>query len=116
MGYRTFDQPSVENLKSIMGEDFKQIYRVYARDSQSRMEQLEQQLSGRSVDFEKVRLLAHSLKGSSSNVGALKMADLCYQLERMAMEETISTTFFPEIKSHYSQVKSELEGILSATL
>ena len=112
MSYLYFDQAVIDNLQTIMGEEFVELYRVYARDSQQRLEQLEQLLE-ESVHPEKIRLAAHSIKGSSANVGASGMASLCFQLEQMAQTDSLAEAgeLFEEIKSLYALMKPEIEAL-----
>lgn len=123
MTYRSFDETTVKNLQTIMGDDLFELYRVYARDSKVRIGQLESYLQAASgtanitdaskVDASKIRLAAHSLKGSSANVGASAMAELCFRLETMALENALqnSPPVLAEIKSLYQQMQPELTSL-----
>nr|MBP7323686.1 response regulator [Deltaproteobacteria bacterium] len=55
-------------------------------------------------DANELRNSAHSLKSSSANIGALKLAELCREIERQAKDNT-----FTAISEHVDQVIQEYE-------
>jgi len=64
-----------------------------------------------SNDSEKIRLLAHTIKGSAAQVGAEKMKQLSMELEEMGRENKLDNaqkTMAP-LKKAYSDVKSMIE-------
>jgi HPt (histidine-containing phosphotransfer) domain-containing protein len=68
-------------LKDIMGEDYPMLIDTYLKDSDQRLVQLQ----GAS-DPRVLREAAHSFKGSSSNMGATRLAGWCGQLEHLALD------------------------------
>jgi histidine phosphotransfer protein HptB len=74
------DMELVGELRDIMAEGFAALVESYERDSGQRLVAMQQALS--SDDRSSLRQLAHSLKGSSSNLGALEVTELCIALER----------------------------------
>jgi HPt (histidine-containing phosphotransfer) domain-containing protein len=52
----------------------------------------EERLQGLSVAVNATQILetAHSFKGSSSNMGAIRLAELCHDLEQRAKEKNLS--------------------------
>ncbi len=75
------DTRAFEQLKRNMG-DIRPVIRVFLESLPGRLEKLEE-AAGKS-DYETVRRLAHTLKGSSSQFGAAGLANLCMRVENMA--------------------------------
>ena len=113
MKYQYFDKTAVDNLKLIMGEDFVELFNAYSKDCKTRIENLDNLLKQTPLDYNRVRLLAHSLKGSSSNVGAVTMGELSCRLEQQAQEQAIDLCTFNAVKQHLSEMQLELDTIVS---
>ena len=75
------DARVLAKLRQNMG-NIDPVIRVFIDSLPQRLHQLEE-AAGR-VDFELVRRLAHTLKGSSSQFGAVCLAGLCQRVENMA--------------------------------
>ncbi|MFD1383420.1 Hpt domain-containing protein [Rhodanobacter aciditrophus] len=74
-----------KDYNSRMGENAELMALVaseYLRESEEIMDRLELAVAG--MDFEKVRSIAHRLKGASSEVSAQSLSDLCKRLEDAA--------------------------------
>jgi histidine phosphotransfer protein HptB len=69
-------------LKDIMEEEFPLLLETYLRDSQLQYQRIDEAWQNRSM--EDLRRNAHSLKGSSANIGAQQLAALCAELEMQA--------------------------------
>ena len=78
----------VEELVDIMEEDIGMLYETYIADSQEKIVELAEVF--KSDDYEVIRRLAHSIKGSSKNVGADGVADLLETIESDAKAESLS--------------------------
>ena len=113
--YEYFDATVMDTLYMIMGDDMVSLFSVYAKDSKLRLKDLETMV-GQAADPQAIRLAAHSLKGSSANVGAKPLADLCLRLENMAREESLAAaqSVVSDIKSLYYKMQVELEQIITA--
>jgi HPt (histidine-containing phosphotransfer) domain-containing protein len=61
-------------------------------------------------DLESLRSIAHSLKSSSANLGAMGFANLCHQLEDLAREQCLEPALaqLPGIEELMPRVLSEL--------
>ncbi|WP_444994869.1 Hpt domain-containing protein [Aliikangiella sp. IMCC44359] len=82
-------EPAIINeLKEIMGEDLNFLLEAYLTDSQENISQLHEAVDD--ACCEDVRQYAHSLKGSSRNVGATEVANYCEQLEGSAKQGDLS--------------------------
>lgn len=68
-------------LKEIMEDEFLVLLETYLSDSVKLLAEIDQAIN--SSDAEGLRSVAHSLKGSSANLGAIVLSDYCKQLEDM---------------------------------
>lgn len=76
------DPDVLATLRDIMGEDqFPVLVHTYLSDSEHRLAQL---LAA--TDARALRDAAHSFKGSSCNMGAAHLAQLCGELEHLPVE------------------------------
>lgn len=82
------DMDLVGELKDIMAEGFVTLVDSYQRDSAQRLAGMQDALVAE--DRGQLRQLVHSLKGSSSNLGAVKVAALCIVLEGRVAEAAIA--------------------------
>lgn len=73
------DQQALQELKGIMGDDFPLLIHTFITDSHQRLDAIRTALDKQ--DSDGLRRAAHSFKGSSGNLGALQVTDLCRQLE-----------------------------------
>lgn len=106
------DSQLVLELKQLLGDDFPDLVETFLKDSALRIEELE--LTIESTVAEDVRYAAHSFKGSSLNLGALRLSELCRHLEDMALQGRLyrSNECLERIKVEYSQVADELQAYL----
>jgi len=72
-------QNTIDRLQEATGDVFHEILDIYLKDAQKNLESIIASLL--SHDTEKLLRLAHTLKGSSRNVGAIELSDLCESLE-----------------------------------
>lgn len=78
------DKEVVSELQDVMGQDFQMLVDSFHRDGEQRLEALHSAFAA--GDLETLRRQAHSFKGSSGNLGAVRVFDLCMQLESLARE------------------------------
>lgn len=103
MGDR-LDQVLLAELEMIMEEEFPTLLETFLADAQKHYLQIGS--TWQKADLDGLRRSAHSLKGSSANVGASALADLCATLEAQAhAQETAST------EDCIRQLSSELEAV-----
>jgi len=86
-------------LKQNMG-NIDPVIRVFVDSLPQRLRQLEE-AAGR-LDFEVVRRTAHTLKGSSSQFGAVGLAGLCQRVENMAKNKKLE-----EVGPFLAQIRKE---------
>ncbi|KQZ92404.1 MULTISPECIES: Hpt domain-containing protein [unclassified Pseudomonas] len=73
------DPDALSALREVMEDGFSTLVDTFLADCEVRLQLLRQADTATQVIE-----AAHSFKGSSSNMGAVRLAELCGQLERMA--------------------------------
>ena len=96
----------LDELKMLMEDDFSILLETYIQDSDDRLQALDSAIS--SANSTEVRELAHSFKGSSANLGAQPLADICLTLETMGREGTLegAESAYDDLKKEYEQVRT----------
>jgi histidine phosphotransfer protein HptB len=106
--------PTILNeLREIMQGDLAFLLEAYIEDSIIQLRQLGEAVEA--SQCEQVRRIAHSLKGSSRNVGADRVAHLCEQLESAARVEQTQqwSSLLAEIKTAMTQTEQNILQELS---
>jgi HPt (histidine-containing phosphotransfer) domain-containing protein len=108
------DAAIVDELKELLGEDVGEVFDVYLDDSPKRLAEMRQCV--RSGDAESLWKAAHTLKGSSRNVGASALADLCADLEVAARQgfPADAEARVDAIESAFAEVAAEIKVLLKA--
>ncbi len=68
--------------------------------------------AARKKDIESVRLITHTLKSSSENVGAFSLAELCRSVEKTCVKGSIDEILVNQIYQNYSEVDKALKQVL----
>lgn len=99
------DYDALNSLKDVMEGEFGFLIETFILDSQSRLATLTELLENKDAD--QIRRTAHSFKGSCSNLGALRLASLCSNLERRALNQDFETlpADLTEIHHEFSLVR-----------
>ena len=79
---RLIDAIVFGKLRDLMGDDFPSLLDDYIKHSSSLMESIAQAIGEN--DTSEVHILAHSLKSSSQNVGAMSLSEMAQKLETMS--------------------------------
>ena len=112
------DPVAIENLRALNPGDndefLREIVGIYLDDTPVRIGELEASLTNR--DMEKFVRAAHSIKGSSANLGALALRAVAERLEHHARNHgwNDAPTMVDEVKTEFDLVKAELEKITAA--
>lgn len=72
-------------LEEVMEQDYPLLLDTFLSDSSARVDELH-----RARDAQQLGNAAHSFKGSSSNMGATQLAELCRQLEDRARQKPLT--------------------------
>lgn len=78
------DPGVLERLKKNMG-DVSPVIRIFLGSLSNRLHELKKAVDN--VDYEEMRRISHTLKGSSSQFGAVFMSKLCFKAENIAKNE-----------------------------
>lgn len=109
------DSEAIENLRALgdeMEDDsfLKEVIDIYLSDTPKRLAEIKECLA--SGDAQRLNRAAHSIKGSSSNLGAKKVIDLAKSIEEKSkesldnLEEDIA-----QLESSFVEVKAALEAL-----
>lgn len=112
MSIQHVDVDALEELKEVMEDEFDVLITTYLEDSVVRLDSLKMALG--SGDPEALRKEAHSFKGSSGNIGAPILAELCRQLEDIGKEGSVegADSLITQIASEYGEVRSIMERMV----
>lgn len=104
------DVEALAELKDIMEDDFDILIDTFVSDSEAKIDSLSAIIAA--DDAEELRKVAHSLKGSSSNVCAAQFSELARQLEHMGKEGTTdgAAAVFDQLKTEFASVVDTLRN------
>jgi len=102
----------IEELKELMEDDFSLLLETYLTDGDQRLVDLDNAIKDKNI--KQIRELAHSLKGSSSNLGAETLAEISYKVETMGRETELAgiDDAVTQLKKEYKEVKKYFLSIL----
>jgi histidine phosphotransfer protein HptB len=92
---KVLDEVQLAELCELMGDDLVPLVQAFLRDGQERLQLLERDLLA--GEYELARRQAHSLKGSSSNLGATALSAACLQLETLARDASATGVGAPQL-------------------
>ena len=108
------NQEVLDALKNFIGSDpFRNYLNEYVQNTLKNIERIGMAIAAQ--DNLRIRHLAHKLKGSSGNIGALKLAWNCVQLEAVTVEEDSSQELhkqFGKLEDVFNDTKHELESYI----
>ncbi len=88
-------------------EAVSELLELFLKDGASRLQQIEQAMTARNTTA--LAAAAHSLKGSSSNLGARLLASLCSQMEKAGRAEAYS-----DVASLHDKLQKEFRNVVAA--
>lgn len=107
-----FSASMVDELYDLMGEDMSAVYQAFADSLQQNISELETAIGDGNAD--EVARITHTLKGSSANVGASTLSELCQILMDQARNNDLS-----QAAEYQTKIKDEigsLENVLGRFL
>lgn len=105
LDYEVLNKLRVKQKKA--GTDLvDRVISVYLEQSSSLLDDLME--AGRKADVEAVRVISHTLKSSSVNVGATGLSELCRKVEHHCEQGQIENSLVQQIHKNFSEVKKAL--------
>lgn len=111
MALEHLDMESLNTLKEVMGDEFPQLVDTFITDSDVRIVNIRESVDA--GDPEAFRRAAHSLKGSASNMGALRLTEHCRRLESLGFNGKTegSELIVEDISTAYAAVSDALKAL-----
>ena len=111
------DRTVIDGLKDLrepgQPDPLRELVELFFRDAEPRLAQMK--TAAESGDLAKLGALAHTLKGSASNLGARRLSTLCAQIEKQSKAgEATATALFPAAATEYETVREILKRELEA--
>lgn len=104
------DPAIIQELQSVMGDEFRTLVDSFERDSRQRMQKLDEAIASQQAD--EIRRTAHSFKGSSGNLGAMELSRLCLELEQAGYAEDLrrAPELLEQIRTAFERARRELDS------
>lgn len=110
------DPEAIENLRALTPDDpdsfLREIIGIFLDDTPARIAELRQSMA--SGDRDQFTRAAHSIKGSSSNLGAIQLRAISSELEQRGKTEGIAglATRVDDLDQSFSEARLALEKLL----
>lgn len=100
------DRDALNVLREVMEEGYPELLDTFLTDSESRLAELR-----KTADAKALSEVAHSFKGSASNMGAVRLAALCQELESNAKDKSPAeiVELVAEISGEFAEVRPVYE-------
>lgn len=110
------DQEAIENLRALNPEDdsfLREIVGIFLEDTPARIAELKDSFAR--SDVAAFSRAAHSIKGSSSNLGASRLRKAAETLEHESKKGGLTglDAFIPSLETEFSTAKAELEKLIA---
>lgn len=110
------DPQSIENLRALNPDDqdefLREIVTIYLEDTPQRLAELDQSLA--TGDVAKFTRAAHSVKGSSANLGAMVVRSVAEQLEQQSKQGLDHVSdLLANLKTEFARAQTELTKLLA---
>lgn len=93
------DTAQLENLRQLFGDGFKGLVETFLTDFEEKEKILADAIKDKKIDV--VVKSAHFLKGSSANMGAGKLSNICLKVEMAGKQSNLE-----EINTHYNALQT----------
>jgi histidine phosphotransfer protein HptB len=110
------DPQAIENLRALNPGDndefLREIAGIFLEDTPQRIAELDQSLAA--GDIPKFTRAAHSIKGSSANLGAVGLRAVAEKLEHQSRTEGLGnvTALLAELRIEYDRAETELNKLI----
>lgn len=101
------DRDVLSALQEVMEDEYPMLLGTFLADSIERLSQLH-----KTDDAETLGATAHSFKGSCSNMGAIRLAQLCNELEQRSKQKSLEgiEKLISEIDSEFAIIRPLYEA------
>lgn len=105
------DEKVLSELKGLMGDDYITIFEAFVRSADQSIPDLNHAVDAN--DLKKIEIIVHTLKGSSANIGAKKLSQICAEMLDGARNSITDrfNTYLESINSEYDKVKESIKGL-----
>jgi HPt (histidine-containing phosphotransfer) domain-containing protein len=109
------DMHVVQALRELGGDDdpglFDEVVELFLTDSKSNVGKLVAALAQR--DAATMQRIAHTMKSSSANVGAMRLSKLCFEIEKLGRAGTCegAQALVGEAAKHFEEVSAALSAL-----
>jgi HPt (histidine-containing phosphotransfer) domain-containing protein len=93
-----FDDPDTADAPDLVVE----LIDLYLKEASHLLETMRQAIETK--DWSVVKRAAHSLRGSSGNLGVLRMAELCNRMEHSELSHTLATQLLQDLEREFVHV------------
>jgi HPt (histidine-containing phosphotransfer) domain-containing protein len=106
------DEEALTELQDVMENEFDVLIETYLKDSSDRITFLRDAIG--SADADSFAKAAHSFKGSSINIGAPRLGELCLKAEQAGKNNRLEDAeeVVQAIESEFRQVEQTLKRFL----
>lgn len=104
MSDQHIDAASLQELREIMEDEFEMLIHVFIEDAQEKLKQIQDGINAQAR--EEVRAPAHAIKGSSANICAGPLSQLCASLE---LQAKLGEGTFEEYQQQLEAIKGQFE-------
>lgn len=114
------DPQSIENLRALNPGDndefLREIAGIFLEDTPQRIDELDQ--SALVADLPKFTRAAHSIKGSSANIGATSLRAAAEKLEHLARTEGLARVapLVDQVKAEFARTQGALHTLIGKTV
>lgn len=109
------DMNVVQALRDLGGDDdpnlFDEVVELFLTDTKKNVDKLVAALDGR--DAPALHRVAHTMKSSSANVGAMHLSKLCFEIEKLGRAGTCdgAQSLVDEARRHFEEVSAALTAV-----
>jgi len=94
-------------------EDYMEIYELFQENFQELMNELKSALAAKDTD--RIMRTAHTMKGSTSNIGFTDLANLAKQMQDHPENLELVSQNIPKLERFYEILNRQVQSIASAT-
>lgn len=105
------DETALAELQEVMDDDFELLVETFLADARARLARLQRLLEREELD--ELTKAAHSFKGSCLNMGAMRLSELCAQLERAGKSADLAAagTLLNDVQAEFTEVSACFERL-----